>query len=585
MNNSDDTISINLVRLWRTFSHARKKQFIALILLMVLCSFSEILVIGSVVPFLALIANPNSNFMGSIAASALHVISATNIQDIRIVASIFFALSVLLAAIFRTILAWATTYFSFDLGADLGQRIYRAILNQPYSLHINRSSSKVIDSITNQVNGIVYGTTLPLLHLLSATFLGLFIFGALILVDPTITLISFIGFCVIYLCAALLTKNSLKRNSLFCAYESHRVLQSLQEGMGGIREIIIDGTQNIHAATHSEIDLNLRRAQASTLFISLAPRYPVEAMAIIVMIGVALTLSLGNSNAGELIPKLAAMALGAQRLLPLLQQTFSSWSSLQGAQHSVAEALDLLDLPSEASRLQSIGNISFKRSINIERLAFRYAIDQPLVLKNINLEIIKGSRVGLIGVTGSGKSTFLDLIMGLLEPTSGVINIDGEEKINLSNSRQWQRHIAHVPQNIFLLDRSIAENIAMSDSGSQIDYIRLNRVIRQASLEDYINSLPDKFDTCVGERGIRLSGGQRQRIGIARALYKGADLIILDEATSALDSETERAVIAELDRIDNDVTILMVSHRPETLKSCNFIYEIKNGCLKEVKQI
>jgi ATP-binding cassette subfamily B protein len=290
-----------------------------------------------------------------------------------------------------------------------------------------------------------------------------------------------------------------------------------------------------------------------------------------------------NNDAISLIPKLAAMALGAQRLLPLLQQTFGSWSSLKGAQYSVVEALDLM-----RSVSKDIGNtprsqdISFKHSIKLTGLSFRHSENLPYIFQNINFEIPKGACFGIVGKTGVGKSTFLDLIMGLLEPTSGSIVIDSKASVNPLNSRQWQKLIAHVPQNIFLLDRSIAENITLSGSREEIDYDRLLSASKKAALHDFVNSLPDKYESCVGERGVRLSGGQRQRIAIARALYKGAQLIILDEATSALDPITEALIIKEFSRIGNDATILMVSHKRETLKQCDAIFEISNGIFVRV---
>jgi ATP-binding cassette subfamily B protein len=279
---------------------------------------------------------------------------------------------------------------------------------------------------------------------------------------------------------------------------------------------------------------------------------------------------------------LGALALAAQRLLPLVQQGYAGWTSMLGGQASLRDVLTLLEQPLPAySVLPPPTPIPFRKEISLDDLHFRYSPDGPWVLRGIDLQIPRGSRIGLIGTTGSGKSTLLDIVMGLLAPTTGVLRID-DTLLDEANHRAWQTHIAHVPQAIFLADTTIAENIAFGVPFGQIDHARVHRAAQRAQIAATIESWPKGYDTFVGERGIRLSGGQRQRIGIARALYKHADVIVFDEATSALDSDTERAVMEAFDSLDEELTILIVAHRVSTLKDCDRIVELSGGVVQRI---
>jgi ABC-type multidrug transport system fused ATPase/permease subunit len=280
------------------------------------------------------------------------------------------------------------------------------------------------------------------------------------------------------------------------------------------------------------------------------------------------------------LPVLGALALGAQRLLPLLQVIYGGWTNMNISRQSMADVVAILDLPIE-DRYQStrpIEPLPFERKIELEGVSFRYSPDRPLVLKDVSLTVNKGARVGFIGKTGSGKSTIMDLVMGLLQPTSGQIKIDGTV-LTSENVREWQAQIAHVPQAIYLADTTIAANIAFGIAESEIDLVRVREAARHAELEDFIESLSDHYNSIVGERGIRLSGGQRQRIGIARALYKQAKLLVFDEATSALDNETEAAVMASIGSLHRDLTILIIAHRLSTVEKCDQIYRLDGGRL------
>ena len=482
----------------------------------------------------------------------------------------------------RLLLLWASTRLSFATGADLSISIYRRTLYQPYSVHVARNSSEVINGISTKANGVIYSIIVPLLTLISSTIMLIAILIALLSVDPIIALAAFGGFGLIYAFIIKLTQNQQLLNSQCIARESTQVIKSLQEGLGGIRDVLIDGSQGAYCQIYRNADHPLRKAQGNSSFISASPRFGIEALGMMLIALLAYLLARQPDGIAKAIPVLGALALGAQRLLPVLQGAYSSWSGIQGGQVSLLDTLELLDQPLPDYVDQPPAKpLPFLKEINLNNLSFRYTDQTPLVLNNLNLKISKGSRTGFIGVTGSGKSTLLDLIMGLLQPTAGTIQIDAEP-LTPANNRAWQAHIAHVPQAIFLADSTIEENIAFGVPKNKIDSDRVKQAAEQAQIADIIATWPKKYKTFVGERGIRLSGGQRQRIGIARALYKQANVIIFDEATSALDNDTEQAVMQAIESLGNELTILIIAHRLTTLKNCDQIVELGDVGIKRI---
>jgi len=403
---------------------------------------------------------------------------------------------------------------------------------------------------------------------------------ALLSVNPVIALVAFGGFGLIYLAIVGLTRKRLLKNGERISIESTNVIKSLQEGLGGIRDVLIDGSQEAYCQVYRNADRPLRSAQGANIFISQSPRYGMEALGMLLIIVLAYVLAQQADGLVKAIPILGALALGAQRLLPVLQQLYGGWSRMQGGKASLDDTLDLLEQPLPEYALHTIVEpIPFKKKISLNQLSFRYSPESPWVLRNIDLDIVKGSRIGFVGETGSGKSTLLDIIMALLMPSEGCVEVDGVT-IDTGNHRAWQAHIAHVPQAIFLADCSIEENIAFGVSLDKIDHQRVKQAARQAQIAEAIETWPEQYQTFVGERGIRLSGGQRQRIGIARALYKQADVIIFDEATSALDNETEEAVMQAIEGLSSELTILIIAHRLTTLKNCTQLIELGDGGVK-----
>jgi ABC-type multidrug transport system fused ATPase/permease subunit len=569
-----------LKRLWLHIGTRRRRQFWQLLVLMLLASFAEIFSIGAVLPFLAVLTAPERVFERHEIQPIIQMLGLTEPSQLLLPLTVIFGVAAVTSGAMRLLLLWTSTRLSFAAGADLGISIYTRTLHQPYSVHCARNSSEVISGISSKASGVIYSIILPVLSLISASIMLISILIALLSIEPVIALLAFGGFGLIYFLIIGFTRKKLQIDSQCMAHESVEVIKSLQEGLGGIRDVLIDGSQITYCEIYRNADLRLRNAQGNTVFISTSPRYVMEAFGMLLIVTLAYSLAQQTDGVAKAIPILGALALGAQRLLPVLQLAYGSWTTIQSGQVSLHDTLELLDQPLPEYIDKPIAKLlPFNQTIHLKKVSFRYSSQMPYVLKQLNLSIVKGSRVGFIGTTGSGKSTLLDIIMGLLQPTDGTLEIDGQA-ITFANNRSWQAHIAHVPQAIFLADSSIEENIAFGVPKDQVDFQRVRQAAQQAQIAESIESWPDQYQTFVGERGIRLSGGQRQRIGIARALYKKADVIIFDEATSALDNETEQAVMQAIEGLSKDLTLLIIAHRLSTLKNCTQIVELGEGGIK-----
>lgn len=577
--NLNEPIPSHLTRLWCHISPRRRWQFIYLFVLMLLASFAEVMSIGAVLPFLGVLTAPELVFELPVAQPIIELLGLTESKQLLLPLTIAFSVLALIAGGMRLLLLWSTIRLSFAAGADLSIDIYRRTLYQPYAEHCARNSSVVIDGISNKANGVIYNIIIPTLTLISSSTMLAAILIAFIVFEPLMALTTFSVFGLIYLVIVRLTRKQLIADSRSVALESTKVIKCIQEGLGGIRDVLIDGSQETYCQIYSVANIRLRYAQGNSLFIGAFPRYGVEALGVFFLAVLAYFLAQQTNGIAKAIPFLGALALGAQRLLPLLQQVYGSWTQINSGQASLKEVLNMLDQPAPNFISKPVEELPFSQSITLRQISFRYEEQASYVLNQINLTIPKGSRVGFIGATGSGKSTLLDIVMGLLKPTNGLLEIDGRV-ITSVNHRAWQSHIAHVPQVIFLADCTIEENIAFGIPRDKIDFSRVKLAAVQAQIANDIECLPKKYQTFVGERGIRLSGGQRQRIGIARALYKQADVIIFDEATSALDSQTEQAVMQAIQSLSEELTLLIIAHRLTTLENCTQIVELSDGKIK-----
>jgi ABC-type multidrug transport system fused ATPase/permease subunit len=566
-----------LARLWQHVSPHRHHQFLLVLGLMLLSAFAEVVSLGALLPFLGILTAPEAVFNYRIVARVAHTFGITTPQQLLLPLTVSFAVIALLAGGIRVLLLWVSTRFTFAAGADLSIEVYRRTLYQPYRVHVARNSSEVISGITQKVGGTVLGALLPLMTLISSTMLLVAVPIALIAIDPLVALFATLGFGASYAIITVLSRRRLRHNSERIADEYTHVVKALQEGLGGIRDVLLDGTQPVYCEIYRQADHLLRRAQGDNAFIGQSPRFVMEAVGMVLIAALAYGLSLQPHGVATALPVLGALALGAQRLLPALQQAYAAWASIAGSHASLAATLDLLDQPMPAELLRPApAPLLLRAAIDFRKVRFRYSSDGPWVLDGLDLIIPKGARIGLVGGTGSGKSTTLDLLMGLLLPTEGEVLVDGQP-ITGERIRAWQRSIAHVPQSIYLADTSVAENIAFGVPRAAIDMRRVRDAAQQAQIAEFIESRAGGYEAYVGERGVRLSGGQRQRIGIARALYKRTSVLVLDEATSALDNETERSVMEAIEGLHRDLTVLLIAHRLTTVRHCDTIAELEHG--------
>ena len=571
-------------RLWGHLQPRRKKQLAVLAALMIVASFAEVVSIGAVLPFLGVLTSPEKIFAHQLTQPFIQLLHIQSAQDLLLPFTLIFIAAAIFAGLARIALLWVQTRLSMAIGADFSVQVYERTLYQPYSLHVSRNSSEILAGLA-KASGLVGGCIQPAMLILSSVAILVAVISSLLAIQPVIALSAFLGFGLIYAAVVAASKRRIANNSQTIATQQVRVTKAIQEGLGGIRDVLIDGTQPVYLQLYKDAFIPVQKASASILVVASSPRFGVEALGMVLIAGLAYMLATAGLTDGAVtntIPVMGSLALGAQRLLPVLQQIYTAYIAIKSNQASNQDALDLLDQPMpEHAYLQPAKPMAFKTGITLKDLGFRYIPQGPWVLRHLNLQISKGSRVGFVGVTGSGKSTLLDIVMGLLTPSEGVLLIDNTVA-NLQNTRAWQANIAHVPQAIYLADTSIAENIAFGVPAELIDLQRVKQAAQQAQIAQTIEGWSKGYDTLVGERGVRLSGGQRQRIGIARALYKRSNVIIFDEATSALDNETEAAVMQAVETLGRDITILIIAHRLTTLKTCDQIVELANGEIKAI---
>jgi ABC-type multidrug transport system fused ATPase/permease subunit len=572
----------NLIKLieslWSFIGTRRQLQFYLILALTILAAFAETFSLGSLIPFLGVLIAPEKVFESPLINSLALQFGFLTPSSIVFPLTILFISAVILAATLRVLQVWVTTKVTFGCGSDLSIKLYNSILNRSYIEQLSLNSSEIISGV--EKIDVAVNVLSQLVRLISTIAILLTVTAALIVIDARIAFATLIFFGSFYVLINLFFKSKVKKNSLAIAVNKTKCLKALQQGIGGIRDISLDGTQAVFCEIYHQADLPLRRAEASNAFIEGNPRFIMESIGIIFIALLAYWLTIYRGGVESSIPLLGVLAMSAQRLLPALQQGYNAYTSIQGHFASLAEVVKLMGKsPNNFTQSEFKKNpLVFEKSIELKKLFFKYPDRADWALNNISLSIKAGSRIGIVGATGSGKSTLMDVIMGLLEPQQGMFLVDGVE-LDFNSIYSWRSNIAHVPQSIYLIEGSILENIVFGVRQSEFDISRAMQAAKQAQLDEFVRELPLGYQTQVGERGVKLSGGQRQRIGIARALYKEAKILVFDEATSALDNETEYLVLESIQKLDREKTIFMIAHRLSTIQYCDVIYVIQDGDL------
>jgi ATP-binding cassette, subfamily B, bacterial PglK len=560
----------------------RTKELFSLIFLILFSSVADIISISAIIPFLGLLTNPDSVTSHPLIVEMFSSYLPIDNNKFLIYSFIIFIALALLAGITRLTLLKKITTISHLIGASLSVNLYTNIVYLPYEEQITKNSSEAIGGLTTKINNTV-SVINSIISLIGNIIVFISLCALIIYIDYKIAIssVAILGFG--YIVVARRTRTSLVNNSKVISFNTNNLVALLQESLGGIRDMVIDRSQQFFISKYTPIDKELRVAMGDNIYRGGSPRYIMETFGIVVIACISIYLTLTLDDTTQVVPILGAIALAAQRLLPTMQQIFGAWANIMGHKSEMDYIVSILQ--TELNIDNSISNISFNKRIELRNISYSYKGSDGLeieILKEINLTINKGSVIGIIGDTGVGKSTLVDIIMGLLVNIEGEILVDGVQ-IDRTNVSGWRSNIAHVPQEIFLKDDTITSNIAFGSDNDTVIESEVDKAIECAQLSTFIEKRNGGVNYKVGERGANLSGGQKQRIGIARAIYKNADLMVLDEATSALDLKTEEKVISMLGKLEKSMTIIMIAHRMETLRKCDNIYRVSKNGLKEVE--
>ena len=572
-------IITNFLDLSKILSRKNKYRLFFLVIMMFVSGVAEIITLGSVYPFLASIINPevllNDEFLGRI----LRYFGLDKVDNFLLLMSLFFCSAVLLSSSIRIFITWLNYKWSYELAADLVIKNYQSSLFDDYLTHISRNSSEMISAISHKTSNLVGSLILPSLNLIQLSILSSSILLGLIVLLPVFYLIIISLLGVFYLFLAFIVRKKLVKNSHIISYNQIRTIKILQESLNGIKDIILGDYYDKFIEEFSASERPYRRGYGSNAFLVIFPRFLIEALGILIIVSLAYISFSSSDDPSSTLPTIGILVLAIQRLLPYLQQVYQSYGSIKGntqLNKEVIEMLVLNDNSPDHKAHKDMENIDFNNSIELKNINFRYNSSEEYALKDINIKILKGQKVGIIGSTGSGKSTLVDFLMGLLPFNEGEILID-DKPLSYEALSSWHKIILHVPQFIFLSDTTIRNNIAFGERENQISDEKVQEVVKAAHLQDYIDSLPEGTLSKVGERGLQLSGGQIQRIGIARSLYKGGEILILDEATNSLDKETEINIVKTIKDLDEKTTMIMIAHNLSTLEGCDLLIIMQEG--------
>ncbi len=585
-NNKKNSTLYLIARLWKLLKSKRKKQLLILLLIIILSGLIEIIAIASFIPFISALSNPDKLLNYKFINIAAQMTNSYEENNLVILSTLIFIIFIIFSTLIRLLNIWLNYKMTAKIGSDISLRAYKRIIYQPYNYITSTNSGELISITTSQLDFTVQSISLIMriiTNLIVISFIGI----GLIFLDYQLALLSGLFIIVPYIVISLFTKRIVLKNSKIINSSMINKVKSIQDSLNLNKDIILNDLHYEFIQKYKKNDWNIRDKQTENNFLSMFPRYTMEGIGITFIALLSAIFTLIRSDNGNLIPYLGALTLAAQRLVPTLQQIYSGLANLRGYSSAIESVIKICDLtmPSEYTN-KSENYLSFKNNIYLKNISYYFDDNnEKFILNNINLEIRKGEKIGIIGKTGSGKSTLINLISGFLKPTKGEIFIDNKNLYSYKDNnliRSWYELISHVPQQIYLKDGTIWENISLCEKKNNIDHKRMLWAAEQSLLNDFISKKEKGFETLVGEKGIKLSGGQCQRIGIARALYKKSQVILLDEATSALDLKTEKLLINNLMKLNHNFTIIFIAHRLSTLSNCSKIIEINEGKISDL---
>ncbi len=572
-----------IIRAYHLLSPIHRQALWGLGALMLLSAIFEMAGIASIMPFMSMVADPEIVTHNHWLSLVFHRFGFVSPRSFMIFLGCTVLGVLFLSNLVAALTVWSILRFSFTAGRDLAQKMFAVYLNHPYVFFLNRNSSELVQNTLFEMGRTVNNVLIPLLTILARSTIAFSILILLFSVKPTLALVSGTILGGAYGLVYLGVRKTLARSGQDISLANARRTQIAYETFGGIKDIKILGREKNFFDLFRKPVERYALLQSHTQMISLLPRYALETMAFGGIIGIVLYLLSTGQNLSATLPLISLYALAGYRLMPALQQIFANWSIVRFNISAVDRiARDIDTLPGASKNQPTVPppsgrKLPLTRAIELDHVTFHYPGREEPVLDQVSLVIPANTSIGLVGSTGSGKTTTLDILLGLLEPTGGYLRVDGQ-LIDRKNVRQWQATIGYVPQQIMLLDDTVLKNIAFGIPDGEIDREKVVEAAKLAHLHDFVTSdLPQGYDTPIGERGVRLSGGQRQRIGIARALYHEPSVLVLDEATSALDNITENVIMEALNTLSRNKTVIMVAHRLTTVRECDTIVVLDRG--------
>lgn len=569
-----------LKELYSLLTNDQRKKLLRLQILVVLMAFAEIAGVVSIGPFMALVGDISQLQGEGILADLYRATGLEDPRDFLFWVGIGVLVVLAVAACISTFTVWRLSMYGAQVGAELGNRLFRHYMHQSWLFHASGSSSQLTNRIAQESTRITGQIINPLMQMNAKLVMALFMTLAIFLYNPLVAITGFLLFSGTYMLLYKTVRRRLVRNGRHISEAQQMRFKLMGEGFGGIKDALLLGRQKVFTDRFQVECEKFAAAQGTNLALGQVPRYAMEFIAFGSIIFLVLyLLSAHEGNLGEILPVLSVYALAGFKLLPAFQQAYTGLSQIRGnlaAFDAVRDDLRASSLTVAKSSVPTGQRLAPKSEIRFDNVVFSYPDKEDPALKNLNITIPANKVTGLVGASGSGKSTAIDLLLGLIEPQQGKVLVDGQP-VTKDNCRQWQNSLGFVPQSIFLSDSSITENIAFGLPPENVDEDKVKRAATMAHLDELLEQLPDGLATRVGERGVQLSGGQKQRIGIARALYHDADVLVLDEATSALDGITEKLIMDAIHDFAGKKTIIMIAHRLATVRQCDSLYFLEQG--------
>jgi ABC-type multidrug transport system fused ATPase/permease subunit len=560
-----------------------RKQAGLLLIMIIIMALLDMVGVASILPFVTILSNPaliETNVILNKMLQISKIVGVESNQEFIFALGVLVFLLLIISLSFKALTTYAQLRYLQAREYSIGKRLIEGFLRQPYSWFLSRNSADFETTILSEVQELVINSMTPLMELFSKGIVAIALITLLILVDPKLALIIGLLLSTVYFFIFFLVRNYLNRTGKERLKNNQLRFAITSEAFGAIKEIKVSGLEETYIKNFSKSAKVFVKTQSASKIISQIPRFILEAAGFGGILLIILYVIAQKGSFNNALPIVSLYAFAGYRLLPILQQIYASITTLAFAGPSLDRLVHEIRNFEPFDENQDTGVLSFNKTISLKNIHYNYPNSSRTSLKDINLTIYAKSSVGLVGATGSGKTTVADIILGLLEPQKGTLEIDGKV-ITSQNIKSWQRSIGYVPQYIYLSDDTVAANIAFGVEPINIKQEAVEKSAKIANLHDFIiEELPKQYQTTIGERGIKLSGGQRQRIGIARALYRNPKLLILDEATSALDYQTEKVIMDAINNLSKDITIILIAHRLNTIKKCDKIFLLDKGQLK-----